>query len=178
MVDQKMTKELLNPISTLDELLSLFVSAVEVSRICNLSRSAANHWFKTDQKERRALPGLSSVVLLADYVGLSDAELGSVIRDLGRIRKEMVEHRNRSKAAAKRETEKRNRGLREQRAKIKQVRRRNDMEAYHRGMDAEEERLLELEKEANEKELYLEKQARLRRLERIERQLHGDNKWE
>ena len=110
MVDQKMTKELLNPISTLDELLSLFVSAVEVSRICNLSRSAANHWFKTDQKERRALPGLSSVVLLADYIGLSDAELGSVIRDLGRIRKEMVEHRNRSKAAAKRETEKRNRG--------------------------------------------------------------------
>ena len=52
------------------------------------------------------------------------------------------------------------------------------MEAYHRGIDAEEERLLELEKEANEKELYLEKQARLRRLERIERQLHGDNKWE
>tara|TARA_Y100000592_G_C5449544_1_gene307934 strand:+ start:131 stop:670 length:540 start_codon:yes stop_codon:yes gene_type:complete len=174
MVDQIMEVKLDGPISTLDELLSLFISAVEISRICQLSRSAANHWFETAGKERRAVPGLTSVVLLADYVGLSDGELGSVIRDLYRIRKEMTARRNRKKAAAKREAEKRTEGLREQRAKIREVRRRNNLRSYQAELDLEAKRLKELEQEAEQKELYLKNQARLRRIERLERRLHGD----
>jgi hypothetical protein len=174
MADQIMEVKLDGPISTLDQLLSLFISGVEISRICNLSRSAANHWFETAQKERRAVPGLTSVVVLAEHVGLSDAELGSVIRDLYRIRKEMTARRNRSKAAAKREADKRTEGLREQRAKIREVRRRNNLRSYQAEMELEARKREEAEQEAAKKELYLQNQARLRRIERLERRLHGD----
>ena len=162
-------------IYTLDALLSLFVSGTEVSRICGLSRSAANHWYKTDSKIRRSLPNLANVVQLADYVCLTDEELGAVIRDIGVERKKMLEHRNRSNAAKQREAKKRREGLREQQEKIRQIRRRNDLESYNREKQLESMRLKELEEEARKKQEHLDNRERRRRLELLERRLHGGN---
>ena len=163
----------MDKIYTFDALLRLFVSGTEISRICGLSRGAANHWYLTDSKIRRALPNLATVVILADYVGLSDEELGSVIRDMGVQRKKMVEHRNRSRAAKQREAKKKRQGLKEQRARLKEIRRRSEMDSYNREKQLESMRLEQLEEEAERKAEHLQSKERRRRLELLERRLHG-----
>lgn len=72
---------------TFQELLNKFENPGEASKAAKLGRTAAWHWFA--EGEKRCLPSVGTVVMWADHFELTDEELGSVIRDRGRIREEM-----------------------------------------------------------------------------------------
>ena len=90
---------------TLDQLLRKFANISEASRAAGLSRTAAHHWYASG--DARCLPSMRSVMLMADVQGLSDLQLGQVIRDMESVRDAMLRSRQRRKAARTREENKR-----------------------------------------------------------------------
>ena len=61
------------------ELLGQFSSPREASERGGVGRTAGYHWYR--EGEGRLYPRLEVLVRLSDYVGLSDAELGELVRD-------------------------------------------------------------------------------------------------
>ena len=148
-------------IDTLDKLLYLFPNKAELNRICLLSCGASSHWYAP---KRTHAPDIQSVIRMADYHLLSNEELGSIIRNLGKIRIELQGKRKRSREAKKRE-------------KLKRMNERKEMDRrkrvarsskYIEQMEIKKE---EVERQIEEKEAYLEMQKRLHRLEELEKQL-------
>lgn len=90
---------------TLDQLLRMFANISEASRAAGLSRTAAHHWYASG--DARCLPSMRSVMLMADVQGLTDLQLGQVIRDMESVRDAMHVSRKRRKAAKTREENKR-----------------------------------------------------------------------
>ena len=89
----------------MDGLLRMFPSVSEASRVAGLSRTAAHHWYASG--DTRCLPSARSVMQMADSQGLTDLQLGEVVRDMERVRDGMHVSRNRRKAARVREANKR-----------------------------------------------------------------------
>jgi|TARA_R100000081_G_scaffold91742_2_gene70712 hypothetical protein len=151
-------------IDTLDKLLQLFPNKADLNRICKLSSGASSHWFKPNRKHA---PDVQSVIRMADYIRITNEELGAVIRDLGEIRIELQNKRKRSREAKKRE-------------KLKRMEERKEMERRKRVARSSQflermEREKELaEKQIKEKEAYLELQKRLQRLEQLEKKLQNN----
>lgn len=153
-------------IDTLDKLLLLFPNKAELNRICLLSCGASSHWYSPNRKHA---PDIQSVIRMADYVQITNEELGAVIRDLGKIRIELQSARKRSREAKKRE-------------KLKRMNERKEMERRKRVARSSQflekmEREKELaDQKIKEKEAYLELQKRLQRLEKLEKQLQSKEK--
>ncbi len=89
----------------MDQLLRMFANISEASRAAGLSRTAAHHWYASG--DARCLPSMRSVMLMADVQGLTDLQLGQVIRDMESVRDAMHVSRKRRKAAKTREENKR-----------------------------------------------------------------------
>ena len=148
-------------IDTLDKLLLLFPNKAELNRICLLSCGASSHWYSPNRKHA---PDIQSVIRMADYVQITNEELGAVIRDLGKIRTELQGARKRSREAKKRE-------------KLKRMNERKEMERRKRVARSSQflekmEREKELaDQKIKEKEAYLELQKRLERIEELEKML-------
>tara|TARA_Y100001938_G_C8071226_1_gene423195 strand:+ start:686 stop:1120 length:435 start_codon:yes stop_codon:yes gene_type:complete len=83
----------------------MFANISEASRAAGLSRTAAHHWYASG--DARCLPSMRSVMLMADVQGLTDLQLGQVIRDMESVRDAMHVSRKRRKAAKTREENKR-----------------------------------------------------------------------
>tara|TARA_R110001583_G_scaffold30896_5_gene106231 strand:- start:10273 stop:10623 length:351 start_codon:yes stop_codon:yes gene_type:complete len=79
---------------TLDELLGRFSGPKEASAVAGLSRSAGYHWYS--EGSRRILPAMSALLRMANREGLTDAELGSVIRDTEKVRKTIKRSKRRT----------------------------------------------------------------------------------
>ncbi len=153
-------------IDTLDKLLLLFPNKAELCRICLLSYGASNHWYKPN---RKCAPNFNSILRMADHVGLTDEELGKVVRDVAKIRVELQNHRKRSREAKKREKNKRMEERREM------ERRKNVARSSQYLAEMERKQVLAEEK-IKEKEAYLMLQKKLQRLEELEKQLNKEKK--
>jgi len=86
---------------TLDDLLKKFESPMEAAKVAKLGRTAAWHWFA--KGEKRSLPSVRTLVMWSNHFGLSNEELGSVIRDQSRLRLEKHEEYLRKKDEENRE---------------------------------------------------------------------------
>jgi len=73
---------------TLDEILQI-LDREEATDVAKCGRNASWHWYKRDH--RRKVPGVNILVAWADYLELSDADLGELIRDATRIRVKIME---------------------------------------------------------------------------------------
>lgn len=69
--------------------------------MAKLGRTAAWHWFA--KGEKRSLPSVRTLVMWSNHFGLSNEELGSVIRDQSRLRLEKHEEYLRKKDEENRE---------------------------------------------------------------------------
>lgn len=148
-------------IDTLDKLLMLFPNKAELNRICLLSGGASSHWYKP---KRTHAPDVNSVIRMADYVPITNEELGAVIRDLGKIRIELQGKRKRSREAKKREKLKRMNERKEMERRKRVARKSQFLEEMERKKELADQRI-------KEKEAYLELQKRLQRLEQLEQKL-------
>ena len=83
---------------TLDELLRRFESPREAAKASNSQRTAAYHWYASGNK--RMIPPPRVIVAWIQHLGLSDAVLGSVIRDCVRL-KSRKKIRQRKRKASK-----------------------------------------------------------------------------
>ena len=79
---------------TLNELLGRFRGPKEASEAAGLSRSAGYHWYVKGSE--RILPAISALLSMANREGLTDEELGSVIRDTEKVRKTIKKAKRRS----------------------------------------------------------------------------------
>ena len=61
------------------EFLSQFSSPREASERGGVGRTAGDHWYRDG--EERLYPRVEVLVRMSDYVGLTDAELGELVRD-------------------------------------------------------------------------------------------------
>ena len=144
----------LNGVMTLDDLLNKFDTPLEAAKVAKLGRTAAWHWFAED--ERRKLPTVRTIVYWADYFGLSNENLGSVIRDHSAIRQKMHEE-----FLIKQEEKK----LQERKEAIKrnQLRRKQKLEAARQKSQERRDKQLENESNWEDKERILE----LKRIETL-----------
>lgn len=73
---------------TLDEVLEKLgqTRAVEIS---NCGKSAGWHWYQVGS--RRKVPEMQTLIAWADYLQLSDADLGELVRDAHRVRISVME---------------------------------------------------------------------------------------
>ncbi len=74
---------------TLDDLLAQFESPIEAAELGGLGRTASYHWFAKGDK--RILPSMRVIIIWANHFGLSNEQLGSVLRDRDRLRSEINE---------------------------------------------------------------------------------------
>ncbi len=153
-------------IDTLDKLLILFPNKAELNRICLLSCGASSNWYPP---KRKCAPDLNSILRMAEYVQLTDEELGKIIRDVYKIRVELQGKRKRSREAKKREKLKRMEERKEMERRKEVARRSKYLEKMEREKVLAEEKI-------KEKEAYLELQKRLKRLEQLEKQLNQEIK--
>jgi hypothetical protein len=139
---------------TLDDLLKKFESPIEAATVAKLGRTAAWHWFA--KGEKRSLPSVRTLVMWSNHFGLTNDELGSVIRDQSRLRSEMHQENMRQKREERikkrHESAERSRELRRERAEERR-------KAKEAKVDLDTERQLDWE----EKEKVLE----YKRLEEI-----------
>jgi hypothetical protein len=63
----------------LEQVLGCFGSPREAAEICGLSRTAGYHWYASGVK--RVIPPMEVLVGWADHLGLSDSDLGLLVRD-------------------------------------------------------------------------------------------------
>ena len=146
----------------LKEMLSKFETPTEAAKIAGLGRTAGWHWYQ--EGERQTLPSCRTLVIWADHFDLSDVELGSLIRDANRHRsllvelhKELREERKTAKIAASRK-----------RAAERRQREQEQLESDRlKRMDETAER----SSDWSEKEEYLQRKARMERIEELRRQL-------
>ena len=153
-------------IDTLDKLLFLFPNKSDLNRICNLSSGASSHWYEPNRKHA---PDVQSVIRMANYIPISNEELGAVIRDLGKIREDLQKKRKRSREAKNRERLKRMEERKEMERRKRVARSSQFLERMEREKELAERRI-------KEKEAYLELQKRLRRLEDLEKKLQDNKK--
>lgn len=86
---------------TLDDLLYMFKKPTDAAKLAGLGRTSAYHWYASGSK--RLIPPPRTLILFADHFKLTDAELGSVMRDGERIRSRrpmVLKKRKRKKKAA------------------------------------------------------------------------------
>jgi len=147
---------------TLDELLSRFPTSADASRAAGLSRTAACHWYHSGDK--RLLPSIAALLGMADAEGLTDAEIGRLVKDVERIRNRIYLSKLRKKAAKTRE----------------EGRLRRALEAERESRKTSEARLERAQQsvrgdELREKEEFLESEENgAKTLERMIRILEGD----
>ena len=139
---------------TLDDLLSKFKNPREASEVAELGRTAAWHWFA--KGEKRSLPSVDTVVRWADHFGLTDTQLGMVIRDRKQVRAQLHQEYLLRKDAEVRqqraEAAQRSRDLRKEQAEKRRL-----------ALQALKDKKIEQEVDWEEKEKVLE----IRRLENI-----------
>ena len=80
----------------LDDILYRFSSPREASEVAGTSRTAAYHWYASGNK--RQIPPSRVVIRFVDHFGLSDADLGSIIRDCELLRGRRMVRKHRRKA--------------------------------------------------------------------------------
>tara|TARA_R100001082_G_scaffold16669_2_gene8379 strand:+ start:2799 stop:3278 length:480 start_codon:yes stop_codon:yes gene_type:complete len=73
---------------TLDKILKI-LDKEEATDVAGYGKSASSHWFAKGAK--RKVPDFPALIAWADYLQLSDADLGELIRDAQRIRIEIFE---------------------------------------------------------------------------------------
>jgi hypothetical protein len=139
---------------TLQDLLDKFDTPLEAAQVAKLGRTAAWHWFAED--ERRKLPSVRTIVYWADYFGLSNDDLGSVIRDQSAIREKLHEEYLLNQEVKK---------LKERKEAIErnQLRRKEKIEAARKKYQAKRDEKLENETDWEDKERILE----LKRIETL-----------
>lgn len=86
----------------MDELLGRFSGPKEAAEVAGLSRTAGYYWYASGSD--RILPAMSAILRMANRLKLSDAELGSVIRDTEKVRK-TIKRAKRRKPVRRREKE-------------------------------------------------------------------------
>lgn len=134
--------------TTLDEILAKFSSPGEASECARLGRTAGYHWYA--EGIRRRVPAPRTLIVWADKFELSDEDLGSLIRDSDRVRRQIM-------GAVRLYREERKRDLRDERSQVRERRsqrfQRGEllMTMLHEREDEESRR-----REWEEKEKYLE----------------------
>lgn len=148
---------------TLKEILDT-LGPKRATEIAKCGRTAGWHWFQRGKKQK--VPEMQTLIMWADHLELTDADLGELIRDAYRVRVQIME-----KLSSK---DKR-------RIKTRSVLRRDLAKEIAEEMTEEikqskEKERLEKQKAAKEKEKFLakqrEEQARLQRLEEYKNKLN------
>tara|TARA_R110000824_G_scaffold168116_1_gene345142 strand:- start:712 stop:1152 length:441 start_codon:yes stop_codon:yes gene_type:complete len=135
-------------------LLSRFETPAEAAKVAGMGRTAAYHWYAVPEK--MSLPSVEVIVRFADHFGLSDTELGSVIRSRARMKKELLRL-----AKLRREAKQRQKRA-ESVERHKKEKNRQFLARQHR-----QDGLIVRKIETEEKELYLDERDRLENLEQI-----------
>lgn len=141
---------------TLSEMLSKFATPTEAAEVAGLGRTAGWHWYQKD--DRRTLPSVRALVIWSDHFGLSDVELGALIRDASRQRRLLVELHKELRAGRKT-------------AKIAASRKRASERRQRHQEQLESDRLSRMDESVDraedwsEKAEYLEHRARQERIE-------------
>ena len=138
----------------LSELLARFETPAAAAKIAGMGRTAAYHWYAP--LERMVLPSVEVVVRFADHFGITDEELGSVIRSRSRLRAHMIRVGNLRREEKKRQT-------RAEAVKRHKERKRRRLIAHEEQKDAVIAREVELET----KEAYLNEREQLEKLQKI-----------
>ena len=73
---------------TLDDILKEFSSPSEAALVAGLGRTAGYHWYQDE--DRRTVPAPRVLIIWADHFGLSDMELGQLIRDSNILRDKLI----------------------------------------------------------------------------------------
>jgi len=138
----------------LSELLSRFDTPTEAAKVAGMGRTAAYHWYAPI--ERMTLPSVEVVVRFADHFGISDQELGQVIRSRSRMRAHLVELGKKRRADKQRQT-------RAEAVDRHREARRRQLLAHQQQKDAVIAREVEIEI----KEEFLNEREKLERLQNI-----------
>ena len=72
----------------LDDILHKFASPSEAALVAGLGRTAGYHWYQ--DPERRTVPAPRVLIIWADHFGLSNEELGHLIRDANDRRDKLI----------------------------------------------------------------------------------------
>tara|TARA_R100000458_G_C8173115_1_gene172860 strand:+ start:66 stop:551 length:486 start_codon:yes stop_codon:yes gene_type:complete len=151
---------------TLDEVLEKLGQsrAVEIS---NCGKSAGWHWYQIGSK--RKVPEMQTLIAWADYLQLSDADLGELVRDAHRVRISVMEmlskddkRRLKTRSALRRDLAREIAEELSHDTKSKEKSEKRELERKRRAAAAKQKFLEEQEKE----------QARLLRLEEYRKKLN------
>ena len=141
----------------------------KAAEIAGCGKSAAWHWYQKGKKQK--VPEMQALILWADHLKLSDAELGELVRDAHRTRVRIMEGLS-----------KKERGRIRSRSVLRRDLAREIVQEMTGGDVSKKEANLRAKKEAaSQKQFFLDEQskeeARLRRLEEYKEQTQ-ERQWE